>query len=82
MRDRTTLTQLLAALAQRDEGGDGNLEQVAWELDVEPGRIGEAWQEALRAGLIQAVAANEPAEGRVRLTAGGWVALSEASNAT
>ena len=55
MRDRISLKRLLVALAGLDERGGGNLDQVAWELDAEPERIREAWEEALRDGLAHPV---------------------------
>jgi hypothetical protein len=79
MRDRISLKRLLDALAGLDDRGGGTLDQVAWELDVEPERIRAAWEEALDDGLAHSVDEEQVAGGqRVRLTPGGWTTLAVA----
>jgi hypothetical protein len=81
MREPISLARLLDALARLDEQGGASIEQVAWELDVEPERIGDAWRNALRDGLAQVTGDEAAAQTRARLTPGGWAALRDPGSA-
>ncbi len=80
MRDHDVgLERLLEVLGRFDRSGGANLEEVAWELEVEQRRVEGAWQRAQAEGLIRNGPRNRGDDGeeRWRPTPGGWALLDE-----
>ena len=81
MRPTISTDRLLQALAQLDDPSGSTLDQIAWELDVEPDRILTGLATGVREGSL---AGHTPAtvngEARWRLTPGGWARLREAGS--
>src|SRR5581483_1738238 len=79
MRTTIATDRLLLALAQLDDPSGSTLDQIAWELDVEPDRILTGLASAVREGLLVGhTPATVNGEARWRLTPGGWTRLRAA----